>query len=227
MKGKNGNSEVVLSYVGIRNWPEKGALLKSQNYEIGEVETGALTFDCERHLAFLRTFSELGNAFDSTRTLYYAFYRFLKGEGAAAAKSKRFQMMFQEFRGKGPELEKFVISVTADGARLDGSHRGSIATVLGISKLPARIFRWIREDKVKHIREEMRLKREMHHAHMGFCAYSKKSREYLGSVIYTDIVPVEKRFLTRRTYEFRPVVALQKDGFYRYVDQERVLLLER
>ena len=47
-----------MNYVGIKNYPEKARLLVSQDFEIGEIETEALTFDCERHLDFLKTLME-------------------------------------------------------------------------------------------------------------------------------------------------------------------------
>lgn len=214
-----------MGYVGIKNWPEKARLLRSQDFKIGEVETRALVFDCERHLEFIKAFLEKGDHFDPKDTLYFAFYRFLKGEEAAINKSRRFLRLFKTVQTAGLRKEECVIPITTDGARLDGSHRGSMAMAMGIYKLPVKIFKWVNLNKIGHILQEIKLKKELHHAQKGFAAYRKIGHEYLGKVVYTDVMPLEKRLLFKKSYEFKPFVALRKKCLYEYIERDQLTLV--
>lgn len=219
-------------YVGIRNWPEKAQLLQTPNFTFGHIETDSVTFDCERHVDFLSTYMEKGDRFDPAQTLYYAFYDYVKGPGAAVAQCSQFLRMFTGILQSGLRLEEAIVSVCDNGARLDGSHRSAIARILGINRIPARIYSWdgFSPAKVAHISKEVDCKTKCRSRNVGRRAFEKKDKKYLGKVMYTEMFPLVPRIpwhaLAKKLLRFETVVALKTDLSAAYVPEREVFFLD-
>ena len=220
------------NYVGIRNWPEKAQLLKTGNFTVGHIETEGVTFDCERHIDFLSAYMEKGDRFNPARTLYYAFYDYVKTPDTAIAQCDQFLKMFIGIQQSGLRLEEAIVSVCESGSRLDGSHRSAIARVLGIRSIPARIYRWdgFSPGKIAHIRKEIEVKIKSRSRNVGQKAYERRSERYLGKVMYTEMFPVIPRIpwhaLASRLLRFETVVALKTDLSAAYVPEREVFFLD-
>ena len=213
-----------MDYIGIANWREKLILSKSELFEIRSVATKSLTFDCERHLDFLYAYLDKSQDFFPNKTLYYAYYTYFAGESTAKAKCEIFASQIDRLLASKPKLAEECIDITDDGARLDGSHRASIALAVGIDTLPVRVFRWdniFPENKISHIRKEIALKRKARSTFQPSKVFESCSGSYLGELIYIDyssnITAIKRWRLPKMFVNYKPVLAIRSPQkiFYR------------
>lgn len=181
-----------MKYVGIRNSPEKAALLERGEGQKGVLPTDELAYDCIRHFDFLRTAAEAGEeAFPET--LYWKYF-LLTGRGpeAARARCRSFKRLYMRIRAEGYDDGTDPIAVTEDGIRLNGSHRAAIGAFLDLPPLPVRVYRWkdvLPARRVRHVRAEADVKREGQTRYVGRSAYDAGHGDRLGTIAFVDARP--------------------------------------
>jgi len=221
-----------MNYIGIKNCPEKALLVQSSDFQLRDISTKSLSYDCGRHLDFLDKLLALKDCFFPQYTLYYAFYAFLMGEDQANAKCQHFLELFKTIQSEGFRTEETTIAVTTDGVRLDGSHRSAIALMLGIETVPVKVYQWeslFSDRKIRHIREEIDIKRRCRFQRQAWKAYDRTNGQYLGEVVYTDVLSQQPKWAKftpwRKSVCFQPIVALKDEASVAYVPESQLTFL--
>lgn len=206
-----------MKFVGIRNCRAKHEMLRADDCKIREFPTADLTYDCIRHLDFLRRLAEGMEQGEYPGTLYWKYIRMVGGgREKALRKSRELADLFRFVRDEELEPADSYAAVTDDGVRLDGSHRTSVALVLGIESLPVRVYHWgerFPEKKLDPIREETRIKRDAQEAYLGKAVVGREDGELVGTVAFVDARPVPQpwwRFLA--PIRLRPFVIVEQRG---------------
>ena len=178
-----------ITFIGVRNYPQKAQLLKQPFSSLVEIATEALVYDCERHLDFL---AALEDGRDPSESLYWKYHALLgRSADGIAERCHRFTDLYRTIGIRGFDTTQGYIAVTDDGIRLNGSHRAAIAHHLGLGTLPVAIYRWettFQLGEVQHIREEAEEKRALRARVAGLTAHDKTSGKYLGHVSFSDII---------------------------------------
>lgn len=159
-------------YVGVENSPMKVRIATRVPARTIYVDPTDLAWDCQRHLAFLRDAERhQADTWDEVWMLRsdYAGWMLQGGRThrAVLARCRRFLEQLAEIRQRG--LDGPWATVTADGIRLDGSHRAAIAVLLGKDRVPVAEVpyltddaRWQREAvayRARRIREQVEVER--------------------------------------------------------------------
>ena len=158
-------------YVGVENSTAKVRLATRRPSRTIYVDPTDLAWDCQRHVAFLRDAeTHLKDGWDEAWMLrsQYAGWMLQGGrtQPAVLARCRRFLERLAEIRLRG--LDGPWATVTADGIRLDGSHRAAIAVILELESVSVAEVpymsddeRWRREAvayRAKRIREQVAYK---------------------------------------------------------------------
>ena len=221
----------IAGYIGIKNWPEKSQLLLSSNYSVCECDTAALVYDCDRHIDFLTAYEKQGPQFDPRNTLYYAFYMFISGDLKAKAKCENFISLYEVARNTTFFDSTPCAAITDDGMRLDGSHRASIAFILGIRTLFVKSYRWsdlFPRRAMRHIQKEFDIKILARKTHSPANVFSRQTNNYLGKLIYTDCMVEYRKFLRwnlpKVFVRYRSIVAIKSYSSAMYIPKNKVLV---
>jgi hypothetical protein len=220
-------------FVGINNWPEKKQLIKQGKYSIEEIPTKNLVFDCERHIQFLQSYIEQNTSFNPCSSLYYAFYFIRKNHDNAMNRCLQYKDLFSKIKKERFKAELLDISVTRDGARLDGSHRSVIAFMLGIETLRVRVFDWsskFRQKRINHISQEICIKQEKRHLLTGKQAVNRQTEERF-TVLHSDYFPIENKstsflWLKKKQFLFDNILALEGEKGCTYLPLKDCKIIE-
>ena len=223
-----------VTYVGIRNCPEKDQLLKSEPIGRQIVSIYALTFDCERHLEFADLVLAGRGEDEWPRTLYWQFLAATGRSGRAiVTRCQRFADLVARIQTEKYDGERGIIAVTDDGIRLNGSHRASVARVLGLRVLEVMVYRWetlFANGQVEHLRREALQKRAERFSHAGRAVYSSSSGLCLGEILYADMIPHSPLRRWRRGSHGQtmiPIYALRlADGSAAFCKADEVVIAE-
>ena len=136
-------------YVGVENSPIKVRIATRAPARTIYVDPTDLAWDCHRHLAFLRDAEKhLADTWDEVWMLRSGYVGWMLQSGrthrAVLARCRRFLERLSEIRLHG--LDGPWAVVTADGIRLDGSHRAAIAVVLGLESVPVAEVPYLTDD---------------------------------------------------------------------------------
>jgi len=115
---------IVTPVVGIPDWPWKKKLAKSKQGKAVECIVDDLIYELTRHAEILRAFD---NHSDITKTAYYKYY----ADRDPEYRVYRFKKLYDIVKTKS--IPGYPV-ITANGCRLDGSHRLSIWNHLGVEK---------------------------------------------------------------------------------------------
>lgn len=160
-----------MTYVGVRNSPEKARLLERGTPRRIELPAAELAYDCIRHREFVEL---LLSGADPEAWRASLYWRFMRSSGrapvSADGRCRRFADLVAAIRRDGLDADRDPIAVTDDGIRLDGSHRAAIAAVLGAGTITVDEYSWdgaVPGWRRRHVAEEARVKRETQEAMLG------------------------------------------------------------
>lgn len=136
-------------YVGVENSHAKVRIATRGVLRTIYVDPADLAWDCQRHLAFLRDAEKhLRDGWEEAWMLRSAYAGWMlhtgRTAGAALARCRRFLERLAEIRLHG--LDGPWATVTADGIRLDGSHRAAIAVILEKESVPVAEVPYLTDD---------------------------------------------------------------------------------
>ena len=157
----------MMRYVGIKNSPLKSTIAKLAP-KIGkkvEIQLPAITADdCKRHFEILQLLDKgIKCVLDIQNTEYYRFnHGDLKRKDAEIWKKiQKFADLYSSIKKRGYDYDKGYIVLSTNGARIDGSHRGSIIEHLGFKSIVVLMVKWEDafhpkelKDLYKHIQEQ-------------------------------------------------------------------------
>lgn len=137
-----------MKYVGIKNYQEKKAAANAKGRRITVKVTDLCADDCIRHIEL----------FHGNKDRYIKYYRYL-GKTAEYAEKKiaKFLALKRKIKEEGYKSRKNPIKVTANGIRIDGSHRAAILYCMGVEEVevlevPIRMTKRLEE----HLKEQRR-----------------------------------------------------------------------
>lgn len=133
-----------MRFVGIENSRFKREMVSLAS-QVGKIVTLALPSvtakDCNRHFELLKLFDK--NVRDYSHTEYWKFnLSNKKKKNDITKKIERFNHLYKLIKENGYDYNKGYIILTEDGARLDGSHRGSIIEHLRYKKIDVLMTKW-------------------------------------------------------------------------------------
>ena len=140
-------------YVGVKNSRSKSRIAGRPPARTIYVNPDGLAWDCQRHIAFLRTATAKGFAkgisgWDDAWMLCSAYAGWLlqtgRTEASALERCRLYLAHFAHVQAHG--VPGPWATVTEDGLRLDGSHRAAIAVVLGHELVPVAVVPYLRTD---------------------------------------------------------------------------------
>ena len=134
-----------MKYVGIKNCKCKSRAVNGDVGKIVEVQVSCLIApDCDRHFEVLELFDQ--GITDVSEMMHTSYYKFNKKNKKSrrdiSKKVQRFLRLYNSIKSKGYDYNKGCIVVSADGARLDGSHRAAILEHLGHTNIRVRLIKW-------------------------------------------------------------------------------------
>jgi len=206
-----------MKFVGIRNSLAKRKVLQNGVFSIRTQLSLDLSYDCIRHIDFLRLVNAGMVESEYQETLYWK-YILLKGGSPEKAifRARQLRDLFLSVQQGALKPSESYGAVTEDGIRIDGSHRAAIATVLGISSLAVQVYSWeehASRTEIAAILEETRVKREAQDAYLGKRAYSPKGKLLIGTVAFVDVWPERRLWHIFSSTSWRPVVVIKtQDG---------------
>jgi len=124
---------VQIPVIGIPNWQWKKDLIElaERKPNIHTLDIRDFCHECSRHKSMLEFFDG-GNNGVLENNKYYIYHRKLGRDPPAIGKRMRkFQKLYQSIKKKGCQVPPII---TADGCRLNGSHRIAILNHLGVKQ---------------------------------------------------------------------------------------------
>lgn len=139
-----------MKYVGVKQSKKKRLVINRKGKIVSISTEDLLGGDCKRHVELLR-----GNEIAYRR--YYAEQGL--DEAVIDRKIEKFYGLVKEIdeNGYNPDC-KHPITVSENGARLDGSHRVAILNAMGVKEVQVKVVKWnMTEDELRHLEEQKRV----------------------------------------------------------------------
>lgn len=133
----------MIYYMGVPNSAKKAEIVAREPIEIIEVQPEQMTLDCQRHIQFLREYSE---SFDPRKVLQSEYATWLlrtRSEVDTLNKCKRFITLLNTMQNdRGGPWGKILYG----NIKLDGSHRAAIAVHLRKKIIPVAVMPILMKD---------------------------------------------------------------------------------
>lgn len=192
----------LMDFVGISYRPEIDQLLGQGTAEVTEFSSKDLSFDCLRHLEFLRSVEDGLDEGAYAQTQYWHFLTEHAGypDITAMEACRRFLRLYNTIREENLDYSWGSIAVTTDGVRLDGAHRAAICYHAGIDRVEVKQYRWLElfdGQVVKSILEEARVRREAQTKYLGRLARDPHTKARVGYVAFVHPRAVKGKWFGR------------------------------